>query len=938
MDVINIHNMKAPHQIMRLLPRHGIMPILRSHSPLRLGILALLALSLLIAPTKASNASTEAIAPLSPATIKRVYELLNLGKRSLAQNNLEDALTYFNAVLELDKNFPEAYFRLGVTHIRLEQLPEGIKAVKKSIELAPNVTGSRFSLASLYRMTQQMDKAIEEYKTIIKLTKNPREKQKAQQRIKKIKVILEEKRIAKENKLKSLEEIALTQPSNIPVQLQLAEIYLKREIFEKAEIIYARIVELDPSHSTARLRLAELFKQDDRIDKALEQVEILLQDLPSGVVGRATIDITINLVSQQKVKETEKAIMLLKMVITADANNPAGQSALGILYHGDKQLELAEEHFNIAAELDPKNPLIHANLANLYLDMNQAERAQEKLETIIALDQAPIEGRQANRSLVSLYIKLGSALIKKGEMTQGKRAYEHALVGNEENPDILLRIGQVYFSINALEVAKTYLEKAVAADSNHPQANYYLSLIYDESGLYDKAVEAYSKLVGYDGSDAISAPEIANKIAMVLAKKAFNEGRLKEAEEILSHTVTQVPDEYMAHMYLAMIYQKSQRSAKATTEFEEVIRIKPEHMGARMQLGQLYEQQWLEEDALAQYNLISRSQSGGGGDLIGQAEQRQLAISKQINGMSYSLTQTLSFDNNANLSASDPKFQYRSDISLNATYRYKIAPKIRFRLSLTPSYSGTITTQTDFLNLSLNPSITFGNGSEGVELDYRQSTASDFLQEETDISRTRNYSVEVRKKIHRPRPSSEDGEGQRPPSPWTLRTRLSYRQYTSIGSEFLNTTTYTAQLFVNTRLKSGQGINLGYNLTRNLNEHIAGKDNAYIRHTLSSGLSMSLIPKWTSDLRYNFTYTGYTNPDSVARTGVRRKSFLNSISLSLSYSYSRQVRFFGGYSWTHNRANLPISITLSNREIIQQSASLGDYSKQSISMGVGLSF
>ncbi len=887
-------------------------------------------------PFQTATAQDATIKPPSRATQIRIYELLKLGRIALSKKEFENALTYFNAILELDPTFAEAHFRIGTTYVQQKKYPQAIKAIKTALNISPGNIPVLFSLASIHKMANQMDEAIAIYQEIIDTASNPRHVAQARQRLEQVHNILEQRRLAEEAALAKLEQEAQAQPDNIPLLLKLAERYIRHEKLAEAEATYRRVVEIEENNPIAHLRLAELHYKAGRVDETFAELEILLHHFPSGVAGRATIDLVLKLANSPKIRNSERAGKLLQLATEAAPNNTPIHTSLGIYYQIAKEFEKAEEHFIRATELDPDNALTHANLASVYIDMKKPDLAIKKLEKVISLEDRGGISPRNRKALVALYIKLGTALIKGAEMAQGQKAFEYALMDNPDDPKLLTEIAEAYFSINALPYAIKHFEKAKSIAPDNPKINYYLGIIYDESGELDKAIEAYSKLVGTDSPlTMLNAEDMANKLALIIAKKAFNEGKLKQAEEILVNSVVQMPDDFIAHFYLALIYENTGRRELAVKEYEEAVRIKPNHSAARLQLGQLYEQMWLEEDAQAQYSMVTQL---GNNQFMEKADRALLALSKKINGMSYSLTQSLSFDTNSNLDQYNPRFGYRSAISFNATYRYKISPNMRFRLLLGPSYQGHITRSSDIFNLSLNPTLTLGNGSEGVELSYRYANASGFLNEETAISETHNYSAQLRTQIeplwHSASPDSDNSI----PDPWSLSGSVSYRQYISVTNPLFSSNTYKAQLNLSLRTDSGYGINLGYDYSRNLNVHEVGNDNAYSRHGISGSISFAIVPGWMSSLSYSLSYTAYSNPDSVSKDGQYRRSLTNMLSISLSHYISRQVRVFGGYSWTYNRANLPINIDLSDVERISQSSSLADYSSQSLTLGLGLSF
>ncbi len=880
----------------------------------------------------AAPSNTWATTDVQAETAKRVFELMNMGRKATANKQYEEAITYYRAALEFSPDYAEPYFRIGVAYVRLNQMSEGIAAVVKSLEIQPNIAPARFALANLYRLDKQLTKSIEQLSYIVENAQNPKDKRKAEYLRYQVYLELKEKIKKEEEELAKIVNQAKQSPTNIELQFKLADAYIQRKKFKNSFAVFEYILTLDESNTLATLRLAEQYIRDKKLDSVFSTLTQVFNLKATGVVLRNAIDLSLATVNSLKGKFPQRSIDLLKLVIEADDTIVSAHSNIGILYQQTGVDDLALKHLMEATKLDPKNPLIFANIASFYLDFGQPELAMKALQKSLDLKESSPDIMMPSKTLVTLYLKLGGALIKKGQMGQAKQAFSFAIEADPENTKTLTAIALEYFAVNATELARQHLESVISLKPDSPQANYYLGIIYADSGEFDKAIVAYSNLIASSvNSEELSSEKIANKLALVIAKKAFTEGHTQRAEDILSNYIIQRPDDVEGYFYLAMIYDRSQRILEATKAYEEVIRLNPSHQASRMELGRLYEQQWAEEDALAQYNQITRGQESA---LTQEAERRQQALSRQINGMSYGLSQSFSFDNNANLSELYPTFGYRTSLNFNASYRYKIRHNIRFLISVSPSYSGYVTNASDIFSLPFSPSITFGNGEEGIELGYSNSTSSGFIGSEDKVSKSIRGNIEYRKNIY---PLFHFGKEQ-PKKSWKLRSSYSFSDYISFTNPSLNTSSHTMQLFMNYPTLAGRVVNLGYGLTLARNKNEAGNDYENNQHSLSVGISQRVLRSFSADLRYNLTLTRYINPDSHTNYAIYRRSLMNSISMSVNYSYSSALGFFGGYTWTHNRSNLPRGLVETDEGSIMQSASLGSYSSQQLSIGARINF
>ena len=70
--------------------------------------------------------------------IGNIDTLYNIGVISYNNSDFEKALTFFKKAIEINAEFADGYYQLGMTYIGLEKNQEGVAALKKFMELAPD--------------------------------------------------------------------------------------------------------------------------------------------------------------------------------------------------------------------------------------------------------------------------------------------------------------------------------------------------------------------------------------------------------------------------------------------------------------------------------------------------------------------------------------------------------------------------------------------------------------------------------------------------------------------------------------------------------------------------------------------------------------------------------------------------------------------------------
>lgn len=95
----------------------------------------------------------------------------NVGRKYYLDGEYEKANNAFQEEIR-NKPSSEAYFYLGLSYGKLEQIEKEIEAYKKAIELNPKISATHYNLGYAYNMSGDKNKAIDELKVAIRLRNN----------------------------------------------------------------------------------------------------------------------------------------------------------------------------------------------------------------------------------------------------------------------------------------------------------------------------------------------------------------------------------------------------------------------------------------------------------------------------------------------------------------------------------------------------------------------------------------------------------------------------------------------------------------------------------------------------------------------------------------------------------------------------------------------
>jgi len=262
------------------------------------------------------------------------------------------------------------------------------------------------------------------------------------------------------------QEILKRDPNDVPTRRLLGRIYLRSlgaggggqaeftepnggsgqtEFLTRAIEQYREIHRLEPTDSESALWLARLYRLHNDHDKAAEVLRSILKDDPEN--DAAVEQLTQLLLDEGKAAD---AVSLLQG-LTKRSASPALLDLLGDAYTQAKDLAKAEQAYRKAAELDPSELSHKRGLAQTLL-------AEEKYSDALAV-----------------YQKLADLM--------------------PDDPDVYLRMAQIYREQHELDKAEENLVKARQYSPGSLEVMYNEAMLYQAQGRYEDAIRVLSDAV-----------------------------------------------------------------------------------------------------------------------------------------------------------------------------------------------------------------------------------------------------------------------------------------------------------------------------------------------------------------------------------------------------------------------------------------------------------
>ena len=306
----------------------------------------------------------------TPAPTPTSKSYFDLGKESLANDEIDSAITHLSRAIELNPDYVDAYYLRGLLYTREDDYDKAIADFEKVVELDPNHTDAKEGRARVYgargsdyALEEDHDRAITDFERAIELD-----------------------------------------PYNADARSGLAGSYLMRGIayyeegdhreafadIDSAIANFESIIELDPNNVEAKVAVAFAYfvrgigyyeeGDNDRaigdFDRALADFERVIELYPDNTGVKIAVAETylVRGTFYSDEGDNDRALADFERVIELDPNNAEARVAIadayllrGTAYSQEGEYDRAITDFERAVEQDPDNANVKAAAAYVYL-------------------------------------------------------------------------------------------------------------------------------------------------------------------------------------------------------------------------------------------------------------------------------------------------------------------------------------------------------------------------------------------------------------------------------------------------------------------------------------------------------------------------------------------------------------------------------------------
>lgn len=304
---------------------------------------------------------------------RAAYIYNELGMIFLALGDADQAIEQFNRAIALSPTWALPHNNLGIGYSQKDGIEEARQYYLKTIELQPDLASAYTNLGNLYFKLEQADSAEMMYQKAI--AHNPADKSNYY-----FMGLLLSALDGRQQEAIPFYHKALALYNDYPeVCYELGNLFFMNEQADSAEWMYKRAILLNPDFTEAYLFSGLLYFENNRIEEAEKMFLEAIRTNPAYLPAYEC------LVTQYQ-QEWDKAADLLQNAPLENYDKIYVLQQSGLTFMRSDAYGDAQRAFQMAADLDPDEPLVYYAWCAYYSLLKQADKALDNLE--IALEKA----------------------------------------------------------------------------------------------------------------------------------------------------------------------------------------------------------------------------------------------------------------------------------------------------------------------------------------------------------------------------------------------------------------------------------------------------------------------------------------------------------------------------------------------------------------------
>ena len=493
--------------------------------------------------------------PREGSSFDRLYQFY------LEGDGLTAMVSDYEAEAKADPDDANIQLLLGHIYKRLGNDTNALAAYQRAVELAPNDYYTYFALGQFNVALRKHEDAIPQLSKAASLSDQT--KSVSPEELTTIYKTLGNaffNRDRLDDAIKAWNKISELDPQNIFARIELADLYIEKELYQQAISQHEAIIEIkadDPYRICLSLReIGKIHEETGKFKEAQDSYDKAIALTAPGNWLRKDLQQRIIAIFAADANWTD-LITYYQGKLQEDANDTEMLGLLAAAYIENEQLDEGIQTYKKGLELSPTDNSLRLNLIAVL-------RNAEKLEEA-ALEYATITQQQPDN--FGIYRELGKIYVELQNEEKARTVYQRMIDRDPTNASTFLTLAEIYTGHEWVDDAATAYQKAISlAPENLDYIEYY-GKFYFRQGNREKAIETWHKMVEADKNTA----ENYDRLARLLDSQKFKE----EAIEASKQAVELMPDTYRFREAYAKRLMENGKYDEALQEYTQALKLAP---------------------------------------------------------------------------------------------------------------------------------------------------------------------------------------------------------------------------------------------------------------------------------------------------------------------------------------------------------------------------
>lgn len=477
---------------------------------------------------------------------------LNNGRFNDAENYLKDAVQH-------DRDSGYLLAKLANLLAESGKAEEGLSYAERAVRVEPDNTIFRGVLADIYSQLEKFNLAVSQYREI--LLREPENKD--------VRLNLAAHLMGLKKFDAALEELSIiikNEPESLMAYYYRGKTYIELKNYEDAKASFLKAIDINSEFSPALFELADLYKRINSTDDAIITYKKILDLYPSNIIAREKL---VGLYYDSGYDElADKYINEIKRII-----NPGDieRKRLGLIFLRHERFEESISEFKSILKLWPNNQEVLYYLGAAMEESGALDNAYKTFDSI----------RLDSEYFIRSRIHMAYILEEKEKGEQAKTLLEETIREKPAKPELYLMLESIYEKKEDYLRAKNILQDGLKYNENNVDLLFRLGVVLDKLGENEECIKQMELIIKIEPNHA----EALNYIGYTYADKGIH---LDRAQKLIEKAIKNKPDAGFIIDSLGWLYYKKGYYDKAIIELKKAVSLSPEDAAIKEHLGDVY--------------------------------------------------------------------------------------------------------------------------------------------------------------------------------------------------------------------------------------------------------------------------------------------------------------------------------------------------------------